>query len=284
MNAKRRSILVMALAMTGLTPAMATLIYLDFGNTAYAGTEAGPAGTAASAVGWNTINLTGSDFTGSLLEIDGTTSTPILTGDSGRGTSAANFDVVDWSRTDPDPVTAGYNGPSVLDVVGLFEDGFDSGHSGSSRILGYRLQGLSGTFDVYATVMRSTAATSTTSTTSVQLGRDSAGTADEIGELDQATTRAWNSWDGSLTTWSDSAGSWNYIHTQVTVDSDDWIVALVGGESDNASGNYSVLSSLQIVAIPEPSSMLLVLGGGFLMLALRVSRINSVWRPGLTSD
>jgi hypothetical protein len=259
-----RSRLLPALAMaTVLTAAVgrsapAGIILLDFGDTAYSGTDAGPGGVTVASGAWNKVNTYNGTLSG-LKYSDNSTGVPDLTIDTGSQDGSTST-TVNWAGTN----TQGhiYDHPSgVLDVVGLYEDAWRRSKDAGGA-WGVRMRGLVGIYDIYVICGF---VDNITSGDNLNVGFGLGGTGDyntgtqQISDLTSAVTRDYDDWSDSLASWSDAASEWNYVKlTGVTLTAETWVTLI--GESSNK--DRPTIMAMQIVEVPEPATLaLLALGG-----------------------
>lgn len=237
-------------------PAHALVSYsFDFGTTAYTGSDGGPAGLALSSGDWVYVGADGA--AGGPISAGG------LTLDFGRGVGSTETSVVSWATAVKEG-TMDFAAPSRLNVAGLYEDGLGGSVSRQS-ILGLRVTGLAaGEYEVFATAFIETSTNLSTATGSVWLGTGDSNVT-QAAQIAAAASRPWSGFNSNSTTFVSSAGAWNYISNRVTVTAGGYVVLIAQLPfSSGAQQVYEpILSTLQLVAIPEPSSSFLV-GAGLL--------------------
>jgi hypothetical protein len=145
-------------------------------------------------------------------------------------------------------------------------DGISTGGSGNVRYVGFQLGGLAaGTYDIYLTSRN-------TNTGSAYQQIAYVGTSDTVENFDALKLSLTDSL--SYANAADATSSWqlgeNYLKFTVTLGAGEYLnLAVVGGATGERRG---FLNSVQIVAVPEPSAVLLVglAGTGFLFRRRRV--------------
>jgi hypothetical protein len=131
-----------------------------------------------------------------------------------------------------------------------------------------RLSGLApGEYDIFATVYIESPTNLTTATGSAWLGTGSAAVT-QTNQILNAVSRPWSSFTSNAVDFVSSSGQWNYLSSRVTINLGDYVILIAslpftGGTQ---TAYEPIISTLQIVAIPEPSTLLLVGLGGIALL------------------
>lgn len=279
-NSPARYIAAAALASLSL-PLGAQVLMLDFGNTT--GTSlVGSNNTSSpyhSATGstadfsWN-ASSNGNKTSGTLVWSDGTTATGISTsGYKFNADTTTSSGSTGWNQT--------FNGSAATSVqTGIYAQGnaaYDGALTGTSsafatedRATGIQISGLSiGTYDIYISGRYNPYAGSESYTQTFY-----AGTAASAGHFnfaslgyisDSVTFTSDNT--SKTSSWVYSAGdasTSNYVKLTVSITSEGQVLNIASQGSGTFSG---VLNSIQIVAVPEPSSFALLGGAAGLLFA-----------------
>jgi len=239
-------------------------ILLDFGNPDVAiGTEQGPAGISGS---WQQITESSTDIT-------------LAGGETLRMVRGANNTAlsVQWgSQGNPDGDSA--NDPPVGSIMAtesnVYRDYIRNGDNG--RGLAWRLSGLDvGTYDVYFVINDASTESGSRAAVGVLENADANGQV-FVSNLGQTTTALLEDSDRSLTSWTAASGAgsaYNYIKATVTLDdADDYIVGFMESARGTGSTNQMGFHSVQVVLVPEPSSLVLMSLSLLAMLQVRRSR------------
>lgn len=262
-----RFLTLAAAALFSCAVSPAQVLMLDFGPTQVAGADQSnsPYHTVTpsfTGTVWNQIQNT--DVGSGLSYADGTAATGV----------SLNI----GATTNGDSTTVGLsNTPSVNNPLGgstntgiyagtsVGTDGISTSSSGHKRFVGFQLGGLAaGTYDIYLTSRN-------TSTNSSYDQIAYVGTSSTSGDFNAISL----SLTGSLSYagGSDAILNWqqneNYLKFTVTLGASQYLNLAVVGGTDNEKRGF--LNSVQIVAVPEPSALLL-LGLTGACLALRRRR------------
>lgn len=268
-----RHALVAALAVLFL-PALleAQVLMLDFGPTASTGAQANsPYHTAASGsftdTSWNTVGA--ADIASGLLWSDGTSATGISLNIGATTAATTASSTLGLGNTPSGNSALGsqintgiYSGNSVG------TDGIFTSTSGNTRSVGFQLSGLAaGTYDIYVTARNTSTSNAHTQTAYV-------GTSSSAGDfvIDGGGSYASSSMSYAAGTTS-AVSSWvqgdNYLKFTITLGIGEYLnLATLGSSGDNRG----FLNSVQIVAVPEPSTFALLGIGLCGLLGLRFLR------------
>jgi hypothetical protein len=157
-----------------------------------------------------------------------------------------------------------------LAIDELYGDGL-GGSQNQESLTGLRVSGLApGVYDIFATVYIESPTNLSAATGSVWFGTGD-GTVAQTNQVLNAINRPWSGFTATATDFVSTAGEWNYISNRVTIASvTDYIVLIASlpFSAGNQGAFEPIVSTLQIVAIPEPSTFALV-GLGLLLFVRR---------------
>jgi hypothetical protein len=248
-------VLVCSMVVCGTTSvASADAILLNFGASAYSGTNDPAHVSGAVPAGETTWNMVAADTAaGSVEKSDGSTAAGVSIDIGRNDTATTGGAAVLWTKT---PGYGTYSGGSGIFATALGRTR-DSG--AENQACGARVRGLApGQYDIYAIVHWA----NDLDAVNFGIGVDSAGVIDEYNDAGMQTFAAGE--DPIDTSWILNT---NYWKAHVTVNSTSDYVVLITG--DGVSGNG--LIGMEIVsAVPEPCTLgLLALGSAALFLRRR---------------
>lgn len=254
---------IAGMALLSSMGANAQVLMFDFGPTTVSGTD-------QTNSPYHTVNGSFTDTTWNKIQTADSSS--LEWSDSGTATGVS---INLGATTAFDSTTIGLNNqPSGTNALGnstntgvyagtsVGKDGIYTGSSGNTRYVGFQIGGLSaGTYDVYVTSRNTN--TGSTYNQHLYLGASSA-----AGDFDAVTlslSGVLTYADGStaISSWVEGA---NYLKFTVTLGAAQYLNFGVVGTGGELRG---FLNSVQIVTVPEPSSVVLLLGGLGLLAARR---------------
>ena len=241
----------MVLGLLHITSARAVVSYnFDFGPTAYLGTDGGPAGLILNSGDWTRINDDNSQTVGP------------VTVDLGRGAGASEETTVSWV-TAVKSATADFPAASRLDVPNLYEDGM-GGSVSRTALLGIRISGLApGLYDVCATLFLKFVRDLSTATGSVYLGTGDS-TVNQPSQILNATSLPWSGFSTNAAAFVATPTGWNFISNQVSVTAGQYVILIAElpfAPGHNTNADEPLISTMQLVMIPEPSTFTLAGAG-----------------------
>lgn len=221
-------------------------VFLDLGPVGQAtgSTEVGPAGISGT---WQQVDRPAGGTTVLTL-------TDNQTVELGRGDNNASLNTVLWNGR---PAEGTWTPPagSAIAAEGnaVFGDYLRNGDA--NRNLGIRLTNFApGEYLVYMTIRPAGTSTAGRNVGVGLITGGNMGTSSSIANLTQSTVGAWSDFNASLTSWTGTGSSgspWNVLVAPLTItNSTDYIVGILESTGDNQMG----IMSMQIVAIPEPST------------------------------
>lgn len=240
----------------------AQVLMLDFGPAASTGTDRlnSPYHTAAPSftnTTWNTIGI--SDVTSGLLWSDGTAATGVSL-DLGATTSDASRTIsLSSAPSNGTGLTGSARNSGIYAGTAPGRDGiFNGGSSSNIRAVGLQVGGLSpGTYDIYITGRNTNTASGHTQ--NFYAGKSAVG-----GNFDFSNTAVFANTTVTYfadpteqnNAWSENSLA-NYARFTVTLSDGEFLqLAAFGGAGDGRG----FLNSIQIVAVPEPSSSVVIAG------------------------
>ncbi len=268
---RANSLAIMAFMVCAMTVANAQVLMFDFGPTVASGASLtnSPYHTANGAfinTTWNQVQT--ADLGSGLLWSDGTAATGIalnLGSTTAATTSSSTLGLAN-SPSNTNALGSTINS-GVYATTSVGKDGIYTGTTGNSRAVGFQLSGLAaGTYDIFLSARNTNTSVAHTqimflgaSATSGDFVLNGAGMTSETLSIAAGTSSATSAWvDNS-----------NYLKMTVVVSSGDVLnLATLGGVGE-ARG---FLNSVQIVAVPEPSTWALLAFSLTTVLVLRRRR------------
>jgi hypothetical protein len=274
MKTLRLLLLVSASLLPGAV-GQAQVLMLDFGPTTVTGASQAnsPYHTVVpsfTGTVWNRIQT--ADVLSGLLYADGTEAAG-LTLDLGATTTETSTIVGLGNTPSGNNALGNVTNTDVYAGTSVGKDGIYTGSGGGSlRFVGFQLGGLApGTYEIYLTSRN-------TNTSNAYSQIAYVGTSATAGDFDAVTL----SLTGSLSyaNGSDAVLSWevneNYLKFTVTLNPGDYLnLAVSGGASGERRG---FLNSVQIVAVPEPSGILLLGLAGVWLTVFRRNVTGRSWQ------
>lgn len=253
-----------ALAITSITSLIAAPLMLDFGPTTVTGVSrtnspyhtANPSFTETT---WNKVELTDVSA-GGLLYSDGATATGVSLnlGSAGGGTTLDLATNPSSSSALGGSVSTGiYTSPSVG------TDGIWTNPSSSFTSSGFQIGGLSaGTYDIYYAGRNTNQSTSIAYRQVLYAGTSSSSGDFNYASYSNATIDYGAGGDSTLVWVNGSSGvvlGENYVKLTISIASGEYLnLAAAGLDTAERRG---FLNTVQIVAVPEPASLVLLAGG-----------------------
>ncbi|AHF90546.1 glycosyltransferase family 1 [Opitutaceae bacterium TAV5] len=276
-----RSLLAMSAGLLGFAfGAHAQTLFLDFGPTAASGEwltnspyhTANPGATASA---WNTV---GNTDTGTLVLADGSAATGVSLNIGSTRTAAGATLNLDTSPSSSSALGGQINSGNIYGGSSVGKDAiFDAAANATTwTATGFQLTGLeAGTYDIYVTARNTSGASSNAYTQTIYAGAGA-----EVGDFAlsplQQQTLSYATGHPYTSAWVEGE---NYVKLTVVLSAGEVLNLAVAGSSatEYSPERRGFLNSVQIVqtsAIPEPSTVALLVGGAAILFvaAMRFRR------------
>jgi len=251
------SLAIMALTVCAMTVANAQVLMFDFGPTVASGASLtnSPYHTANGSftnTTWNQVQT--ADLGSGLLWSDGTAATGIALNLGSTTAATTSSSTLGLANTPSNTNALGSTiNTGVYATTSVGKDGIYTGSTGNSRAVGFQLSGLAaGTYDIYLSARNTNSSVAHTqimflgaSATSGDFVLNGAGMSSETLSIAAGTS-------GATSAWVDNS---NYLKMTVVVSTGDVLnLATLGGVGETRG----FLNSVQIVAVPEPTTWALL--------------------------